>query len=411
MAFSNYHTLVQAQILQSYYDEHIQWFSKPAAFMCEVVKFTPSPQKQHLKPHEINAYLKRYQGSIDQQKVLRAFLESNKAHWKIKTDGKAIWYGFYTLPDSLSQELLLLPVGMSTKPIKIQGDWYLYRLVNKRTNFSSSFSEVKDRVYRLWLAEKRTEKWSELSDRFQELAYTKTNNLNSLARTFGLSVQKTPLLTEKNVEGLFGNDLIKALAFDPTWIQKQVNSDPFVLDDGKILVFRPLDFHLSHVPKLKEVHNHVLRSYIQDQKHKLAKKQLLQYQQKWIKDSSWMPKKARLLTRTIDRKYHNAIFSHDLIKKIFRMDFNESRFLTKYLPQKDLYLLIRLDSVIHPKPLKRTERSVYRAYKNEALDLYGHLDFHLFREALFQGKPFQLVNPSMFKQFSGQAYLSNERKS
>ncbi|MDR2220125.1 MAG: SurA N-terminal domain-containing protein [Methylobacillus sp.] len=228
-----------------------------------------------------------------------------------------------------------------------------------------TFDEVKAQVRANLLYQKAVDQFNEMTDRFNELAYTQSDSLEPLVKEFGVEMQTSPLMSRMDVQGYFKSDKLTSEIFSDDVLKDKRNTSAIEVGPNTLLVARVTD-HKPAAPRSFDEVQQPLEDYLKhEQSVALAVKkgkEMLDALRKGESASNldWIP------DVTIDRK--NAQGLNDAVmKQAFRIDAAKLPAFDGVEITNQGYTLIRVSKVEGSAPTDADERKLLQGEMESAL--------------------------------------------
>ena len=148
-----------------------------------------------------------------------------------------------------------------SEPIRTEFGFHIIRLKAIKPGGIKPFDEVKADVAATYQREQAEALFFEQAEQLSELVYEQPDTLEPAAKTLGLEVQQTGLLTRQELADLFAAPVTEA-AFEPEVLVEGLNSEPIDVSNGRVVVVRSLLHETSRLPELGMVEAEVRKDFI-----------------------------------------------------------------------------------------------------------------------------------------------------
>jgi peptidyl-prolyl cis-trans isomerase D len=163
--------------------------------------------------------------------------------------------------------------GEITGPVQSEFGYHVIKLNGITPEKSRSFDEVKAQIEADLKRQKVGQKFASAADQFQNLVYEQADSLAPVAKTLGLTIHTSPLVTRAQAQqiALGSAKLVQAL-FSPESIAAKRNTDAIEVGNGAMMAARIIDYKPSTVRPFAEVKAEIHKQLVQQAASELAKK-------------------------------------------------------------------------------------------------------------------------------------------
>jgi len=164
-----------------------------------------------------------------------------------------------------------MKVGGIAGPVETEFGYHLIRLKSVRGGSIKSFDEVRSTIESELKRSRASRQYAEQAEQLSNLAYEQSDSLKPAAETLKLTIQQSPWITRKPVEGspLGGEKFLKA-AFSEDVKKNRRNSEVVEIASGTLITARLLEHKPAARRPFDEVKDQIRKRLIDDEAHKLA---------------------------------------------------------------------------------------------------------------------------------------------
>ncbi|TJY60989.1 hypothetical protein E4T66_10110 [Sinimarinibacterium sp. CAU 1509] len=182
------------------------------------------------------------------------------------------WVSRGQMVDAFEKALFSLDAGQVSAPVETEFGWHLIRLDEVKPSITRSFDdpEVKKELTELFVNRERQQRFQEMSEKLEQLAFENTASLDPVAEALGLKVQTTDWFTRDGGSGVAANEAVKTAAFSTEVLQDGENSKPLPLGDNRMVVIRKAEYDPPRQKSLEEVADLVRDQLINERARSMA---------------------------------------------------------------------------------------------------------------------------------------------
>jgi peptidyl-prolyl cis-trans isomerase D len=178
-----------------------------------------------------------------------------------------------TMVKAFDEAVFSMKPGEITGPVQSEFGYHVIKLNGITPEKSRSFDEVKAQIEADLKRQKVGQKFASAADQFQNLVYEQADSLAPVAKTLGLTIHTSPLVTRAQAQqiALGSAKLVQAL-FSPESIAAKRNTDAIEVGNGAMMAARIIDYKPSTVRPFAEVKAEIHKQLVQQAASELAKK-------------------------------------------------------------------------------------------------------------------------------------------
>jgi peptidyl-prolyl cis-trans isomerase D len=178
-----------------------------------------------------------------------------------------------TMVKAFDDAVFSMKPGEITGPVQSEFGYHVIKLNGITPEKSRSFDEVKAQIEADLKRQKVGQKFASAADQFQNLVYEQADSLAPVAKTLGLTIHTSPLVTRAQAQqiALGSAKLVQAL-FSPESIAAKRNTDAIEVGNGAMMAARIIDYKPSTVRPFAEVKAEIHKQLVQQAASELAKK-------------------------------------------------------------------------------------------------------------------------------------------
>jgi peptidyl-prolyl cis-trans isomerase D len=265
--------ILQAQVqldeaqLQSYYQNHLQDFTKAASWTFATFSISD------VRSHNLQANDIAIQKIFDDQ--VKALRDANNISDFLKN-----YKPVTQTSDALSPAMMTLLKGLKPGQVSsiqkndiLKGD-YVYYLVSSAPSTVQSFDQVKDKIADLLKKQQVNNLMSAKSDQMINLAYSNPESLDQIAKALALPIQTTAPFTRSGLKnGPASSPKLVSAAYGDIVLTQGINSDPVTLQDGSVVIIHLHKYMPAYTQSFATVESAVKSAYMQEQALQLAQVQ------------------------------------------------------------------------------------------------------------------------------------------
>ncbi len=335
--------------IKVYYEKHREEFRVPERVKVSLLPFTIESFKGRVKvsQKEVEDYYQENKEdfpasprlhllviSVKDKKTLKRVLDDLKKEdfsqvaRKYSRDplaargGDMGWVPLSSLPEGVSKALESLGEGKVSSPVKVDGEYKIFKVVGRKEGGFKPLEEVKDQIYQKLLAEKARKEALRTAAKAREML-KKGLSLDKIARKLGVKLVTTPLLArDGSIPGVASSSKVLQVAF--TLPQGGVSD--IVRTPQGFYIIKAVEKKKSYVPPLAQVRDKVVqalklekaRTMLGKEGAQLAKLAQSKGWREAIKDLGLKGLKAE--SSSYFSRVQERVWGKELIKKAFSMD-------------------------------------------------------------------------------------------
>lgn len=175
---------------------------------------------------------------------------------------------------SFEDALFGLDQKQVSAPVETEFGWHLIRVDEIKPAVVRSFDDpqVRQELTELFQNRERQQRFQEMSDRLEQLAFENAGSLDPVAEALELKVQATDWFVRGSGTGIAANEDVVAAAFSPEVLKDGENSKPISLGGNRIVVVRKAEYEAPRQKPLEEVAGSVRAELVDE----AARKQVAQ---------------------------------------------------------------------------------------------------------------------------------------
>jgi len=259
--------------LQTFYQDHIDQFSKPAEWKASRIlfKLPENPTQADTQAAQAKA-----------QEVL-AKLKSGESFAKLATTysddkvtgvvgGAMKWFSSSQQTPIFVQIVSSMKIGQVSTPFQTNQGINVVQLQAVKKGEMIPFVQVSKKVTQLYEKQALEKEFSKQSDQISELTYTNPDSLKAAAQALDLKVQTSKFFSHQGgQQGVIANTRVVNTSFNSDVLMQRNNSNPIQLNDGTIIVLRINEHKPASVKPFKEVRSDIIKVIHQQAMQKAAK--------------------------------------------------------------------------------------------------------------------------------------------
>jgi len=179
--------------------------------------------------------------------TLSSLQEKLKNHQPITADSDLIkggvriedlnWVTSDMLDESIWEIVADLSLNDYSESMEVNGEHYIFKLVDSQEELKQSFAEVKDKIFANIQDMRATEKFTNLSEDLSTLSFENPENIDYVAKQLGLAVKQSDFFTLDSGTGIFAKQEVRALSFSPDILDEGFISEIITLaPEHKVVV-------------------------------------------------------------------------------------------------------------------------------------------------------------------------------
>lgn len=173
-----------------------------------------------------------------------------------KNDGGDLgWVRRGQMVKGFEDALFALDKGATSGPVETEFGWHLIHLDDLKPSVVRSLDEpeVRTELVTLFGARERQQRFQEMSDRLEQLAFENASSLEPVAEALELKVQTTEWFERGKGSGIAANEAVISAAFSPEVLQDGENSKPVAVGPTRMVVVRKAEYEAPRQRTLEEV--------------------------------------------------------------------------------------------------------------------------------------------------------------
>ncbi|MGR8980854.1 MAG: SurA N-terminal domain-containing protein [Gammaproteobacteria bacterium] len=173
-----------------------------------------------------------------------------------------------TMEKNFDDAVSTLKQGQVSDPVKSSFGYHLIKVTELIPGETKPFESVKKELTEAYQKSQAENLFYEAGEKLAEMSYENPDNLDSAAGALKLNVNKTPLFTRENGEGIASDAKVREAAFSEEVLQGN-NSTPIEIAPEHLVVLRVLEHKQAAVRDLNSVKQEVV-AVLQAEKAKKA---------------------------------------------------------------------------------------------------------------------------------------------
>ena len=162
-----------------------------------------------------------------------------------------------------------LKLGEVSNPVKSAFGYHLIKVTELVPGSVKSFESAKPEVTNAYQKAQAENAFYEAGEKLTESSYEHPDSLQTVADGLSLVVQKTPLFTKENGEGIAADEKIRNAAFSEEVLQGN-NSAPIEQSGERLIVLRLLEHKTAAKKDIAEVKNDIATELLKEKAQQLA---------------------------------------------------------------------------------------------------------------------------------------------
>lgn len=186
--------------------------------------------------------------------------------------GSLDWVTRGSMVAPFEEVLFELETGSVSNPVKTEFGWHLIKLEEVEPAEIKPFDdpEVQDELLSLYRSQERQERFKQLSERLDALAFEAPQSLDTIASELDLEIRTTGWVTPDGGTGLASNDAVVEAAFSDAVLKDGLNSTPISLSGDRLVVVRVAENEPAERLPLAEVRDQIRQRIRDESAAKLA---------------------------------------------------------------------------------------------------------------------------------------------
>ena len=178
-----------------------------------------------------------------------------------------------TMVKAFDDAVFAMKPGDIAGPVQSEFGYHVIKLNGITPEKSRPFDEVKAQIEADLKRQKVGQKFASAADQFQNLVYEQADSLAPVAKTLGLTIQTSPLVTRAQAQQIaMGSAKLVQALFSPESIAAKRNTDAIEVGNGAMMAARILEYKPSVVRPFAEVKGEIHKQLVQQAAAELAKK-------------------------------------------------------------------------------------------------------------------------------------------
>jgi peptidyl-prolyl cis-trans isomerase D len=178
-----------------------------------------------------------------------------------------------TMVKAFDDAVFAMKPGEVVGPIQSEFGYHVIKLDGITPEKSRPFDEVKAQIETDLKRQKVGQKFASAADQFQNLVYEQADSLAPVAKTLGLTIQTSPLVTRAQAQQIaMGSAKLVTALFSPESIAAKRNTDAIEVGSGTMMAARIVEYKPAAVRPFAEVKAEIHKQLVQQGASELAKK-------------------------------------------------------------------------------------------------------------------------------------------
>lgn len=173
----------------------------------------------------------------------------------------------------LGAALFSTKIGEVSAPVRTAKGWYLLKPTAETKGETQPFASatVQKQLQQLALTQWRNQRFGDLAERMETLAFQAPNSLDTLSQELDLKVQESGWISRTAGAGLGQSDVVRKAAFSTAVLGKRLNSTALQVGKDRRVVVRVADHQAPEQQPLDEVRDQVRQQLKKDKAAQLAR--------------------------------------------------------------------------------------------------------------------------------------------
>lgn len=162
------------------------------------------------------------------------------------------WLSAGDFPESFSQALQNLKVGEYSQPVKVDGNFHIIKLVDRKEGAILPLAQVKSQVEQAIRQSETSNKFISLEKKAEEKAFEDQSSLQTAAQAIGTQAKETDYFSKENIPAELNYPSVIQAMFNGEISQGGQNSDPMNVGELHSVMIRVLDHKPQVTRSLEE---------------------------------------------------------------------------------------------------------------------------------------------------------------
>ena len=186
------------------YDANVDSFKHPAQLQAQHILLLVPPSAPKELADKALAQIKDIQAQLKKGASFEALAKKHSQDpVSASKGGELPWFSQGAMVRPFEEAAMALKTGQVSEPVRTQFGWHLIKLVGNRPAGTVPFDQVKDELKKRLAEEKASEKSNEILDQSMDQIAAGVK-LAKIAQGLGLTVRKSELMDQEEVQKLFG---------------------------------------------------------------------------------------------------------------------------------------------------------------------------------------------------------------
>jgi peptidyl-prolyl cis-trans isomerase D len=178
-----------------------------------------------------------------------------------------------TLVKAFDDAVFAMKPGEIVGPVESDFGYHVIKLIGVTPARVRAFDDVKAQIETDLKRQKAAHKFAAAADQFQNLVYEQAESLGPVAKTLGLKVETSPLVTRAQAQQIaMGNAKIVQALLSPESIAAKRNTDAIEIGPNALMAARLLEYKPSAPRPFDEVKEEIRRQLVRQAAVELAQK-------------------------------------------------------------------------------------------------------------------------------------------